>query len=322
MRTGGAFLEGFLFVHNFQRAVQPMEGHSGPIVYYPIALCLGFLPWSVLFGPMIVDMVTRLRGNDAQKAGLVLLVCWVWVIMGLFSIARTKLPSYITPCYPAMSLICASFLVRWSRGEARFPAWLLKGGLVTLVVLGVAILIGLPIAAAKFLPGEGWLGLIGLAPLAGGIAALLALRRARPAAAVAGLAVAAVAMAAAVMAIVPVRLDRHQAQHLLWAAIAERSDSPRLASLGCLEPSWVVYSGHQVTEIAAEDTPALRAFLASDDAFLITTDVWREKIAAQLPADVQVVAEAPYFLRRKQLVVLSRSDSPHLAGHSGAAIWK
>src|SRR5690606_15410206 len=53
IRTDGQWLSGFFWEHNVNRALQPMEGHRGSILYYPVALLVGFFPWSVLTAPML-----------------------------------------------------------------------------------------------------------------------------------------------------------------------------------------------------------------------------------------------------------------------------
>jgi 4-amino-4-deoxy-L-arabinose transferase-like glycosyltransferase len=51
--TKGEYLRGFFLKHNRDRFLNPMEGHSGPIVYHLGSLWLGFLPWSVFLGPAL-----------------------------------------------------------------------------------------------------------------------------------------------------------------------------------------------------------------------------------------------------------------------------
>ena len=46
-RTDGEFLRVFFWDHNLGRAAQPMEGHSGGPWFYPVAILVGFFPWSV-----------------------------------------------------------------------------------------------------------------------------------------------------------------------------------------------------------------------------------------------------------------------------------
>jgi 4-amino-4-deoxy-L-arabinose transferase-like glycosyltransferase len=61
LKTNGAWLEGFLGQHNLGRFLKPMEGHHGPVLYYPIAMLIGFFPWSVFCLPVIRGVIGRLK---------------------------------------------------------------------------------------------------------------------------------------------------------------------------------------------------------------------------------------------------------------------
>src|SRR5882724_8048523 len=114
LATNGEFLRAFFFEHNLARATGAMEGHHGTVFYYPLAILVGFFPWSVFAVPLGIDTVLQLRRRDRHvvgtlrapstdngtrsvpatyglHAGYLLAVCWVGVYVGLFSLARTKL---------------------------------------------------------------------------------------------------------------------------------------------------------------------------------------------------------------------------------------
>ena len=83
--------------------MSPMEGHGGsPLFYYPIALLVGTFPWSVLAIPLLLALREVARERPYRPA-LTLLGCWVGVYVVVFSAAQTKLPSYVTPTYPAIA---------------------------------------------------------------------------------------------------------------------------------------------------------------------------------------------------------------------------
>jgi 4-amino-4-deoxy-L-arabinose transferase-like glycosyltransferase len=313
MRTDGAWLEGFFLVHNVGRAMQAMEGHQGPIFYYLIALSIGFFPWSVFFGPTLVELVRKVKADHRWKPGLILVACWAGVYLGLFSLARTKLPNYITPAYPAVALLTGCFLYRYRREPAWSPAVLPKLALAILVLVGVGMLIGLPLAAQRYLPGDEWLGLIALVPLVGGIAALVLQARSQPARVVSVFAATSVLFVTALLAVAPVRVDRHRTDHALLDVIRARSEEPRIASFGCMEPSWVFYAGQPITEFRRKDRAGAKDFLAGDDAFLITTKRLYEQMRPELPEDVRVVAEAREFLKEGHLVLVARDDARRVA---------
>ena len=98
VRTDGEFLRGFLWEHNFSRAMESREGHSGGLGFYPLAILAGFFPWSVFALPTMIGVVRSWRRSDdyATRAALILLIGWCVIWVGAFSLAKTKLPSYVT----------------------------------------------------------------------------------------------------------------------------------------------------------------------------------------------------------------------------------
>ena len=168
LRTDGEFLRAFLVEHNFGRATQAMEGHSGPfLLFYAAAILLGFFPWSVFAGPVVIEIVARLRRGDRWQAGYVFGACWVGVYLVMFSCASTKLPSYITPCYPGLALLAGDFVYRWTKGEALVSKLWPSLSFATLGFVGVAMIVGLSIACHYLLPGETLVPWIGVIPIVG-----------------------------------------------------------------------------------------------------------------------------------------------------------
>lgn len=177
--TKGAYLRGFFLKHNRDRFLNPMEGHSGPIVYHVGSLLLGFLPWSVFLGPALWCAWKEWRRSRAasqevpsteypvpspRNAGqsgkelapdtgysvlstplpaLKFLICWIAVYFVFFSLSRTKLPNYILPLYPAVALLTAWFLQGWRRGELTVPRWLISLSLGCWALVGVGTSVGL-----------------------------------------------------------------------------------------------------------------------------------------------------------------------------------
>lgn len=318
LATDGEFLRGFFFEHNLSRATGVMEGHRGSILFYPLAILVGFFPWSVFALPLAIDTVLQIRRRDRFHAGYVLAVCWIGVYVVLFSLARTKLPSYVTPCYPALALLVGDYVDRWSRSSAAVAGRWLPAAFACLALAGIAFAIGVPLAVQKHLPGEEWLGLIGLTPLAGGVACmgLAWVRNYRTAAGVFG--ATAVTLATLLFAVGADRADRHQANHLLLAAIEANSADPKIAAYKVLEPSWVFYGGRSIREISGHSPEAAQMarqqaveFLtASHDRFVITTDARLRDFWTTLPPDVVLLARVPYFLKDEQLVLIGRARTP------------
>jgi 4-amino-4-deoxy-L-arabinose transferase-like glycosyltransferase len=353
LATDGEFLRGFFLEHNLSRATAPMEHHGGNIFYYPIAMLIGFFPWSIFALPLALDTALHLRRQvvgtlrvpwldgtrsvpttyDSIHPGYLLCACWIAVYVVLFSIARTKLPSYVTPCYPALAMLAGNYIDRFSRHSAAVAGRWLVAAFACLALVGVAIAAGIPVLAKQQLPGEEWLGLIGLIPLTGGVACigLAVVRSYRAAAGV--LALTAVSFAALLFAVATDRIDRHQHNHVLLKAIYARSGQPRLAAYKVLEPTWIFYGGQPIHEFTAgpahvSSHPAQEAatFLATDsNAFLITTEQKAAELTSLLPPEIEILERVPYFLKRNQNLVLLGHRSPQdatagLSGSSSSAV--
>jgi 4-amino-4-deoxy-L-arabinose transferase-like glycosyltransferase len=314
LRTGGAFTRDFFLTHNLHRASSAMEGHDGSLLFYPAAVLVGFFPWSVFAAPVLIDLVKRFRQKHPWSLGLTLAACWVGVYVGLFSLAKTKLPSYVTPMYPGLAIVVGCFIHHWTRGAAETAKLWPRLAMAALGTVGAVIAVAVPLAVRDVAPGEELLGLLGLVPLAAAGLCCFLMEFGRTAAAARVFAAGAVLFTTAIFGYGAVRADRHQQSHLLLEAIATQSDNPHLGSYGCLEPSWVFYARRPIRELDREQlTGAEAGFLAAEDAFVITTRRHLEEIAADLPAGTHLVAEAPYFLRDEQLVVLARTREEIIA---------
>jgi len=318
-RTDGEFLRVFFGEHNLGRAAQALEGHGGGPWYYPAAILVGFFPWSVFAVPVVTDLVARVRARTPESAGYVFALGWIGVYVGLFSLAQTKLPSYVTPCYPALALVTACFVRHWTRGMAAGWAGWTTGAIVTLGAVGLVLAVALPLAAHRFLPGEEWLGLIGLIPLLGALLALRFQRTQRYPAAARTFAITAVAFTTAIFGWAVFRVDRHQQNQVLLAAIDRAGGHPQVGAFGRLEPTWVFYGGRPIAELTLD--PAVAAapngpwkpksrplapdfFGTGQDRFIITTDRRWDELRAALPPQAAVLAECPLFLRRERLLLI------------------
>jgi 4-amino-4-deoxy-L-arabinose transferase-like glycosyltransferase len=194
VETKGAFTRGFLLKHNVQRAVHPLENHSGPVFYHVASLAVGFAPWSVFLGLAGWYGLRRQARDDAEPRGdglpssYRLLWCWIAVYLVAFSVAATKLPGYTLPVYAPVALLTARFLDRWRCGTIQPPAWAVHLSLGCLVLVGLVTASGLVLASgvvpAAFLRGRSFPGLeawavVGLLPVAGAAGAWWCGRRRR-----------------------------------------------------------------------------------------------------------------------------------------------
>jgi 4-amino-4-deoxy-L-arabinose transferase-like glycosyltransferase len=257
--------------------------------------------------PAVVALVKSVRGRDDWMLGYLFAACWIGVYMGMFSLAKTKLPSYITPAYPALAMMVAALIDAWSRGRWMLNVWTPRLAFGTLAAVGLAICIALPLAAREFLPGEMWMGLFGLIPILAALAGYYFAVRDRAGWSAASIGACAALMLTLTFGVVAPRISRYQPVDHLLAEINASSDQPALAGHMAHEPSWVFYAGRTIPIIGHQDRREVGQFLRDPDAFVLTNERALEAIQAELPADVQIIARERCFLKKYNLVVLGRT---------------
>ena len=112
---GQAYISSFFGYHNFSRFTRVVNQHSAPWYFYFVVMAVGFLPWSALLPWAIarLNLLNPHRWKSKPRGDRLRLFAgfWLLAIFGFFSIAVTKLPSYILPAMPAAGILVA-FLVR------------------------------------------------------------------------------------------------------------------------------------------------------------------------------------------------------------------
>ncbi len=150
--TDGVWLEGFLFHHNLDRFTDPLQGHRGFPGLYLITILVGWFPWSGLLAAMLWFGSWRLQALREEPVRLFML-CWIGAYILFFSVARTQLPNYVLPVFPAAAMLMAwgwAFASQTIREKA--IAWLAW----SVLFLSLAILIGGGVAIEKMWPAEGY----------------------------------------------------------------------------------------------------------------------------------------------------------------------
>lgn len=307
-RTKGEFLLGFFWDHNLRRATESMEGHSGPaILFYPATLLVGFFPASVFLIPALLQVRRQFTRNPRQAAAIVFCLTWIVVVVGLFSLAKTKLPSYVTPCYPALAVLVGNLMERWTAGGLLISERWLRWSLGGTIAAGSAAMVGIQLAASRFLPGEAWLSALGLLLVVGGSAALYcelwlqSRLRAATVSFASGL-----AFSCLLFGLGPAAADRHQQSHLLLRMLRD-AESKEIAAWRCLEPSWVFYLGRPIREV--EEGRDAVEFISHENRTLILREEDYANLAGRLPGDVQVLGETPRFLRDEKVLTLRRGSA-------------
>ncbi len=126
-----------LVVESFQRFTSTGFRREGPWFYYgPVLLgvCFG---WSLLFpggAYLVFRRVRHLNGADRY------LLVWTLVVVGFFSLSKSKLPGYALPALPALGLMSARLMwagIRNPRGGAARVLWASTG----MLTLGAVALV-------------------------------------------------------------------------------------------------------------------------------------------------------------------------------------
>ena len=138
--NGWAFVDGFVIKHHVTRYMGVVSSHAGPIWFYLPVVLIGFFPWSGFLPRALWHAVTVARRRESgEPAGRLLIVCACWVagVFLFFSLAGTKLPSYLFPAFPAMALLAGASAIsngklirqrrigcQFSIDADRMPRWL------------------------------------------------------------------------------------------------------------------------------------------------------------------------------------------------------
>jgi 4-amino-4-deoxy-L-arabinose transferase-like glycosyltransferase len=131
-------VEQFFISGNLGRFLKPEHRSQSPL-YYLVVLTIGFLPWSAFLpGAVGRALVDWRRGTEGFQRRL-LPALWLLVLLVFFTLAASKLPSYILPALPAAAVLAAGPLETWLRplpAGKRAPG---TGALTGLVLLAAGM---------------------------------------------------------------------------------------------------------------------------------------------------------------------------------------
>ncbi|MEB3830682.1 ArnT family glycosyltransferase [Phormidium sp. CCY1219] len=111
LANGQTYLDSFFGYHNFERFTRVVNRHGEPWYFYLVVVLLGFAPWSVYLPVAIARLRLiqrdRLRHQPRFTHLGIFAFFWFASIFGFFTVAVTKLPSYILPALPAAAILVA-----------------------------------------------------------------------------------------------------------------------------------------------------------------------------------------------------------------------
>ncbi len=90
----------FFIQQNLMNFLSSEARHHGPVYFYFPVLLGGFFPWSC-FLPLALIHALRKKSGNRERDAVIFLTVWFSTIFVFFSIASSKLDTYILPLFPA-----------------------------------------------------------------------------------------------------------------------------------------------------------------------------------------------------------------------------
>ena len=147
------FFHEFFLQQNLQRFSTNLYRHEQPVWYYIIVVVLAVMPWSVVAFRALIDGIQtsvaewRLRHSrdeepDVSRPGDAFpefLVLWALIPIVFFSFSQSKLPGYILPSIPPLTILTGDYLFR--RRRSGLNPWLLNGHAFVCAILTAVTLL-------------------------------------------------------------------------------------------------------------------------------------------------------------------------------------
>jgi len=335
--TRGEYIAAFLGNHNVNRFVQPMEGHRGPVFYYVLAMFVFFAPWSCFLGLTLWEAIRQTRsfrhtptGDPASAVEFAsdipmgtrasrFLLAWFLIYLVFFSAAATKLPNYIGPLYPALATLTARFLICWQRQQVQPYGWVMRLGLVGMIIVALATTAGLLIASGviplstpnfRVFPGLEFWSLIGAVPLLGAMLMYRFFRRDDRTAFVQTLAVTSVAYVGLIAAFPPLVIDQYKAAKSLAfeAGAVQPQREFRIGTCQFFPESLVFYAQRRVEKL--HNLQEVSDFLATPIPcrVFVPQPIWEQFLAGRLSVPYRIVARRYDFLKNAEILVLANEE--------------
>jgi 4-amino-4-deoxy-L-arabinose transferase-like glycosyltransferase len=153
--NGDVFIDA-IYHHNVSRFTGAVDYHSEPWWYFIPVLLVGGLPWVFFLPQALISAVKgvnrKILGANKMVAGTQLFaLVWAVCVFGFFTVADTKLLTYILPMFPGLGLLIGTWLATTQLRKLSGQLF----GMFTLVavIIGLAGVVGLNIAVG-FVPAE------------------------------------------------------------------------------------------------------------------------------------------------------------------------
>jgi len=174
-RQNPTFLKSFFLQQNLERFGSNLYHHEQPFWYYGLVMLLALTPWAVIAVTAFADAVrtsvnewrARRRKNRyvghmrAGDAFPEFLVIWALIPIVFFSLSQSKLPGYVLPSVPPLTILAGDYLNR-IRERGLKPWLLIAHAVLTGLLMAFVLVLPLHLLHPKQLPP-------GRALLAGGM---------------------------------------------------------------------------------------------------------------------------------------------------------
>ena len=189
-RKNPTFYRLFFLEHNLERFATNRYQHHQPFWFYLAVLLLGLMPWTVIAIRALVDSIDvsiaewKVRHNPQRYLGHSragdafpeFLVLWALFPIVFFSFSGSKLPGYILPSIPPLTILTADYLYRNRRDG--LPRWLLwSHAAVCAILVFVLVLAPQHMKYETLVPSAQWLLIAGSSALVIGAAVFFIIRR-------------------------------------------------------------------------------------------------------------------------------------------------
>jgi hypothetical protein len=146
------FFRVFFLEHNLERFATDRYEHQHPFWYYAVVALLALMPWTVISVRAMIDGIrtsvyewrkrhfSRFKQCPGQPGDAFpeFLVLWALIPIVFFSFSQSKLPGYILPSIPPITILTGDYIAR--RRQRGIPLWVLVShatvcGVMTMVAL-------------------------------------------------------------------------------------------------------------------------------------------------------------------------------------------
>jgi len=189
-RRNPTFYRQFFLEHNLERFATNRYQHHQPFWYYLAVLLIALMPWTVVGLRALIDgldvslaewsarrkplrYLGHSRAGDAFPEFLVL---WAIFPILFFSFSGSKLPGYILPSIPPLTILAGDYLNRIRRD--RMPPWLLwSHAAICALLVFVLVLAPQHMKYETLVPSALWLVIAALSALVTMLAVVITVRR-------------------------------------------------------------------------------------------------------------------------------------------------